>query len=95
MPVGTAGLPIFLKGSGTALIKFQIEHQGTRLEKILQISILYVPRITTWILSLGSFLKEGLCIYGDAAIISLLRPGSKQPVLQAFPHKLGESLYWV
>ena len=93
---GTAANPIAIIGFGTALLEYSIETKGKKEQRILRIEdVLFVPRITTRILSLGQFLKEGMRVYGDAAHLSLLVQGSKTMVLQAIPVPPHFTTYWL
>jgi hypothetical protein len=88
--VWTAGPPIELLGIGTALLEYEIEIKGKNTKKVLRLeSVLHVPWITSRILSLGSFLKEGMRVYGDAAAMTLSLPGKKIPVMRCFPLNTG------
>ena len=51
--VGTASSPLQLARRGQAFIKYQINLDGGRAEKIMRINALYVPHLQFRILSLG------------------------------------------
>jgi len=57
--------------------------------------VFHIPQIVACILSLGEFLQQGLHIYGNAASISLIAPGLKNPVLQCIPRIPGDTIFWL
>jgi hypothetical protein len=67
--------------------------KGKKIKKTLRIYPVYhLPCLTVRLLSLGTFLQQGLCIYGNTTRISLLA-NSKIEVLQCIPHKQGDTIY--
>ena len=67
--------------------------KGKKVNKTLRIYLVYhLPHLTVRLLSLGTFLQQGLSVYGNALRISLLT-NSKIEVLQCIPHNLGDTIY--
>src|SRR6266545_2184574 len=56
---------------------------------------MFVPQLTQRILSLGQFLKEGMRIYGNDAMMTLLIPGKNIPVMQCVPRTHQGTIYWL
>ena len=100
----TASSPLKIRGFGAVLLKHTIVHKGKnpnnpKVEvKYLRIEpILFVPGITSRLLSLGQFLKEGMRVYGDAAMITLKLPDGT-PVVQCEPGIKTDdnpTIYWL
>ena len=92
----TAANPLRILGSGTILIQYELEDKGKMHTKIVRLrEVLYVPQISQRILSIGSFLQEGLRIYGDAKKITLYIPGKEIPVMECVPLTGRGTIYWL
>jgi len=64
--------PLLILGAGAVLLQHTIVQNKKIKVKYLRIElVLFVPRITARLLSLGQFLKEGMHVYGNDAMISL------------------------
>jgi len=90
--------PLPILGTGAVLLQHTIV-QNKKIEvKYLWIElVLFVPWIMARLLSLGQFLKEGMHIYGNDAMISLHLP-DQTPVLQCEPGSSSEdnpNIYWL
>src|SRR6201984_1837554 len=85
-PVRTASTTIYVEGQGTVLLKHY--HGTTRIHPVL-----YIPKLTTRLLSLGEFLQQGLSVSGDAWRISIQK--RYQVVLQCAPLVQGQTVYWL
>jgi hypothetical protein len=57
--------------------------------------VLFVPHITQRILSLGEFLEQGMHVYGDAHMMTLVLLKSMTLVFQCSPMFMGEKLFWL
>ncbi len=67
--------------------------KGKKVNKTLRIYPVYhLPHLTVRLLSLGTFLQQGLSIYRNTSRISLLT-NSKLEVLQCIPHKPDDTIY--
>src|SRR6266545_5019632 len=94
--VGTAANSLSLPGSGTVLIEYEVEDKGKVYLKTLRLQdVMYVPKLMQCILSLGQFLKEGMCVYGNDTMITLLIPGNNIPVMQCVPQTHLGTIYWL
>ena len=95
--VNTASSPLALYGFSTVLLQYLIySKKGKETIKTLHIhDVLFVPHITQRILSLGDFLNQGMCIYGDLHCITLILPESNTPVFQCGPLNSSEKLFWL
>jgi hypothetical protein len=70
--------------------------KGIEETKTLRIrDVLFVPHITQRILSLGEFLDQGMHVYGDVHMMTLILLKSLTPVFQCSPLFLGEKLFWL
>jgi len=91
--VKTAAHTIYLVGKGTVFIDHIMVIKGKKVKKTLRIyPVYYLPHLTVRLLSLGTFLQQGLSIYGNTSRISLLA-NSKIEVLQCVPCKQGDTIY--
>jgi hypothetical protein len=98
LKVNTASTPIIQFGFGTMLLSYPLfnSKKGIEETKTLHIrDVLFVPHITQRILSLGEFLDQGMHVYGDTHIMTLILPKSLTPVVQCSPLFLGEKLFWL
>jgi hypothetical protein len=74
--VMTAGCPIWIVRQGTVIIDHMVISNGKSFKLTMRLTpVMLIPNLTHQLLSLGSFLKQGMCIYGDAATISLAAKG--------------------
>src|SRR5487761_1184924 len=92
----TAANPLKILGFGTVLIQYELEKKGKTHKKLVRLrEVLYVPQISQRILSLGSFLREGLRVYGDLEKITLYISGKDIPVMQCVPLTGKGTIYWL
>ncbi|KAH9993004.1 hypothetical protein BJV74DRAFT_795693 [Russula compacta] len=92
--VMTAGRPIWIIGQGTIIIDHTVISNGKAYMLTMRLSpVMHILNLTHWLLSLGSFLKQGLHIYGNAATISLSEEGKHLPLVQAVPCTSGDTIY--
>ena len=92
----TAANPLKILGIGMVLIQYELENKGKTHQKLVRLrEVLYVSQISQRILSLGSFLREGLRVYGDAETITLYIPGKDIPVMQCIPLTRRGTIYWL
>jgi len=71
--VKTAAHTIHLVGQGAVFIDHIMLIKGKKVKKTLRIHLVYhLPRLTVRLLSLGTFLQQGLSVYGNTSRISLL-----------------------
>ena len=84
-------------GHGTVLIQHVFTDKGITRKELLQIQeVVYIPGVVAQILSLALLLKEGLCVYGNAAALTLFIEGKKNiPFMRCEPRDPLESLYWL
>ena len=68
IPVNTATHTIFVEGTGTVLLKHYINetHVTTRVHPVL-----YIPEMSTHLLSMGEFLQQGMRVLGNSLQITL------------------------
>jgi hypothetical protein len=98
LKVNTASTPIIQFGFGTVLLSYPLlnSKKGIEETKTLRIrDVLFVPHITQRILSLGEFLEQGMHVYGDVYMMTLVLPKSMTPVFQCSPMFMGEKLFWL
>ena len=90
IPVSTAANTIYVRGKGTVLLSHNVGDQmiTTRLHPVL-----YIPEITTRILSLGTFLQQGLNLSGHAPQISLAY--KHETLIVCKPLIYGQTIYWL
>jgi hypothetical protein len=97
--VNTASTLIIQFGFGTVLLSYYPlfnSKKGIEETKTLCIrDVLFVSHITQRILSLGEFLDQGMYVYGDMHMMTLILPKSLTPVFQCSPLFLGEKLFWL
>ena len=96
--MNTASTPIIQFGFGIVLLSYPLfnSKKGIEETKTLHIrDVLFVPHITQRILSLGEFLDQGMHVYGDAHMMTLILPKSLTPVFQCSPLYSGEKLFWL
>src|SRR5580692_3002139 len=92
--VMTAGCPIWIVGQGTVIIDHMVISNGKGFKLTMCLTpVMLIPNLTHWLLSLGSFLKQGMHVYGDAATISLAAKGQHLLLIQAVPCAPGETIY--
>jgi Integrase core domain/GAG-pre-integrase domain len=98
LKVNMASTPIIQFGFGTVLLSYPLFNSKMGIEetKTLRIrDVLFVPHITQRILSLGEFLDQGMHVYGDAHMMTLILPKSLTLVFQCSPLYSGEKLFWL
>ena len=94
--VTTARHLIWIIGQGTIIIDHMVITNGKNFKFTTYLHpVMHIPNLTHWLLSLGSFLKQGMCIYGNTATISLSAKGKHLPLVQAVPHTPGDMIYWM
>jgi hypothetical protein len=96
LKVNTASTPIIQFGFSTMLLSYPLFNSKKGIEETKTLCIrdvLFVPHITQRILSLGEFLDQGMHVYGDAHMMTLVLPKSLTPVFQCSPLFSGEKLF--
>jgi hypothetical protein len=96
LKMNMASTPIFQFGFGTVLLSYPLfnSKKGIEETKTLHIrDVLFVPHITQRILSLGEFLDQGMHVYGDTHMMTLILPKSLTLVFQCSPLFSGEKLF--
>src|SRR6202046_4814307 len=90
IPVRTAAHVIWVEGTGTALLRHYINKTLviTRVHPVL-----YIPQMSTRLLSMGVFLQQGMRVLGNLQQINLLN--KMQPFVQCKPLMTGQTLYWL
>jgi hypothetical protein len=54
------------------------DYKGIQYKELLWIEgVVYIPRVIAWILSLANLLRGGLCVYGDAAGLTISIEGKR------------------
>src|SRR6266702_2408415 len=90
MPVKTAAHTIYVKGTGSVLLKHYIANKLI----ITQVNpVFYIPSMSMCLLSMGVFLQQGLHVLGNSQHINLLE--NKKTIVQCKPLLPGQSLYWL
>ena len=89
-PVRTAAHTIWVEGQGTVLLRHYLN--GTLVTTRIH-PVLYIPAITTRLLSMGEFLQQGLRVKGNSQRITLTH--KNKPFVQCKPLIIGQSLYWL
>ena len=89
-PVQTASTTIFVEGRGTVLLYHNVGDQmiTTRLYPVL-----YIPQLTTRLLSMGAFLQSGLHVSGNAHQIDL--NFKRNTLMTCKPRNFGFTTYWL
>jgi len=89
-PVRTAAHTIFVEGSGTVLLRHYVNQTlvTTRVDPVL-----YIPKISTRLLSMGQLLQQGMRVLGNSLHISLYH--NKLPYVQCKPLIPGHTIYWL
>ena len=90
IPISIMSNKIYVVGEGTMLLK---HYQGAKLVITHLTRVLYIPEITTHLLSMGMFLQQELCIHEDSHTISLVH--KSRLVLTCKPLHLGQTFYWL
>src|SRR3984885_5518671 len=90
IPVRTASHTIFVEGSGTVLLRHYINDSlvTTRVHPVL-----FIPTMSTRLLSMGEFLQQGMRIMGNSLQISLSH--KNHLFVQCKPLITGQTLYWL
>jgi len=81
-----------IKGTGTVFLHVQIKQ---KLRTIRLHPVLYIPKLSTRLMSLGVFLRDGHRLTGDIKLISLWRPRLKELSITARPRAFGQTIFWV
>jgi len=89
-------MDLVVEGSGTVLIQHVFHYKGKSHKELLRLQeVLYIPGVIARFTSLVHLLKEGLCIYGDAAGMNLFtRENDKVPLMHAEPWD-SKILFWL
>jgi hypothetical protein len=89
-PIATASNVIYIEGKGTVLLKHKVDNKlvTTRLYPVL-----YIPKLTTRLISMGEFLQQGLRVSGDYCSISLL--SKHETIISCKPVFPGQTVYWL
>src|ERR1700744_3657853 len=90
IPVKTASNFILVEGIGTVLLKHYL---GRKLVTTRVHPVLYIPDMTTRLLSMGEFLQQGMRVNGDSNQISLW--DQIHLFIQCKPLITGQTLYWL
>src|ERR1700744_5017324 len=90
IPVKTASNFILVEGIGTVLLKHYL---GRKLVTTRVHPVLYIPDMTTQLLSMGEFLQQGMRVHGDSNQISLW--DQIHLFIQCKPLITGQTLYWL
>jgi transposase InsO family protein len=89
-PVKTASNVIYIEGKGTVLLQHYVDNKmvTTRLYPVL-----YIPNLTTRLLSMGEFLQQGMRVSGDHRSITL--SSKHEPTISCKPLFNGQTIYWL
>ena len=90
IPVQTASTPTFIEGYGTVLLQHKLN--GSLVTPWIH-PVLHIPNMSTWLLSMGEFLQQGMQVEGDLQQIALLY--KNQPFIQCKPLFRGQTLLWL
>jgi len=87
---------LVVEGSGMVLIQHVFHYKGKLHKELLQLQeVLYIPGVIAHFASLVCLLKEGLCIYGDAAGMNLfIGENNDVPLMRAEPWD-SKMLFWL
>ena len=89
-PVRTAAHTIYVEGEGTILLKHLLN--GTQVTTRVH-PVLYIPSMSTRLLSMGEFLQQGMRVLGNSQQITLSY--DSQPLVQCKPLVHGHNLFWL
>jgi hypothetical protein len=89
-PIATVSNVIYIEGKGTVLLKHKVDN---KLVTTHLYPVLYIPKLITWLISMGEFLQQGLCISGDYCSISLL--SKHKTIISYKPIFPGQTVYWL
>jgi hypothetical protein len=81
---------IYIEGKGAALVNHM---QGDEMVQTRLYPVLYIPKITTRLLSMGDFLQQGMHVSGNAHNISLFY--RKNCIITCKPLIDGQTIYWL
>jgi len=89
-------MDLVIEGSGTVLIQHMFHYKGKSHKELLRLQEeLYIPGVIACFASLVCLLREGLCIYGDAAGMNLFTgENNNVPLMCAEPWD-SEMLFWL
>jgi hypothetical protein len=94
-PVKTAAHTIYVEGKGAVLVKHTVEHLGLKRTRFTRLfPVLYIPEMSTKLLSMGEFLQQGMRVVGNSQHISLYSEKEPSPIIQTKPLLDGHTLYW-
>jgi len=87
---------LVVEGSGTVLIQHMFHYKGKSHRELLRLQgVLYIPGVIARFTSLVCLLREGLCVYGDAAGMNLFtRENDKVSLMCAEPWD-SKMLFWL
>jgi hypothetical protein len=85
-----------IEGKGSILLSHFVENKGTRVVKTMHIyPVLYIPRLSVKLLSVGSFLQNRQEICGNLRCISFHNEMTLKPLLRAYPQNPMDTIFWI
>jgi hypothetical protein len=87
-PIATASNVIYIEGKGTILLKHKVDN---KLVTTHLYPVLYIPKLMTYLISIGEFLQQGLHISGDYCSIFLL--SKHETIISCKPIFPGQTVY--
>ena len=84
------GVPLAIKGSGTVFLEHQVDVLGNKVHVRLS-PVLYIPELSTRLLSLGEWLQQGCTLRGLKHKLAIMQ--GSQTSLSLYPHQPGSTIY--
>ncbi|KIJ07506.1 hypothetical protein PAXINDRAFT_19309 [Paxillus involutus ATCC 200175] len=86
----TANGVAVIEGKGTIIIRYKDEQEYAIIARLHP--VLYMPQLTHWLLSMGSFLRDKLTVRGNSQHITIYTE-SGNPYLIFHPRISGDTIY--
>jgi len=85
-----------IEGKGTILLSHLVENCGTQVVKTTRLyPVLYIPRLSVKLLSMGSFLQNKQEVRGNAKHITFHDALTHKLQLSAYPRSPWDTIFWV
>ena len=84
------GVPLPIKGRGTVFLEHQVNVLGKAVHVMLS-PVLYIPELSTRLLSLGEWLQQGCMLRGTKHKLAIMQ--GSQTSLSLYPRQPGSTIY--
>ena len=85
-----------VEGQGTILLSHLVNIRGAQVVKTTRIyPVMYIPRLSAKLLSMGSFLQDRQEVHGNLKQITFHDAITRKPLLSAYPRSSWDTIFWV